>query len=128
MFLRSIGIILWLLLAASSAAAAPDPADPKQERFQLDNGLTVLVRPVQRSEQAAILVLYGIGGDHDPSGQCGLAHLIEHLYITAAAGTVEARTFQEFVKRYPKGWEAFTSDRFTILATVFPARDLDLEL
>jgi zinc protease len=121
-------IAILLVAVASPKAAGPAAADPRLERFQLDNGLTVLVRPVNGSEQAAILVLYRIGGDHDPRGRSGLAHLIEHLYITAAAGTTEARTAEEFMQRYRKGWEAHTSDRFTIIATVFAARDLDSEL
>ena len=31
----------------------------------------------------ALLVLYKVGGDHDPPGRSGLAHLVEHLYVTA---------------------------------------------
>ena len=61
-------------------------AEPGSERFVLDNGLTVILRPIKGTESTALLVLYSIGGDHDPAGKSGLGHLLEHMYVTAAAG------------------------------------------
>lgn len=103
-------------------------ADQVIERLQLENGLTVLLRPVRGTSQVAVVVLYSIGEDQDPEGKSGLAHLIEHLYVTAAAGETKARTADEFMKRYPAGWNAQTGDRYTVIATVFPKGDLEAEL
>ena len=66
--------------------------------------------------------------DHDPEGRSGLAHLIEHVYMSAAAGNEKARTSDEFMRRYPEGANAQTGNRYTVFATVFPATDLDREL
>src|SRR5262249_41614055 len=55
-------------------------------------------------------------------------HLVEHLYVTAAAGETKARTADEFMARYPAGWNAQTGDRYTVFATVFPKESLDAEL
>ncbi len=73
-------------------------------------------------------MLYKIGGDHDPRGRSGLAHLVEHLYVTAAAGADPARTAEAFFQRYRAGCNAQTGDRYTVLATVFPKADLEKEL
>jgi len=73
-------------------------------------------------------VLYKVGGDHDPRGRSGLAHLAEHLYVTAAAGEVPARTAEAFFRGYPDGCNAQTGDRYTVIATVFPEQDLEKEL
>jgi zinc protease len=108
------------LHAATAAAAAG--------RFSLDNGLTVLLRPIAGANNTALLVLYQIGGDHDPRGQSGLGHLFEHLYITAAAGAEPARTADAFFQRYRSGCNAQTGDRYTVFATVFPQGDLEKEL
>ncbi|HEV2947520.1 MAG TPA: insulinase family protein [Gemmataceae bacterium] len=101
---------------------------PKEQKFQLDNGLTVLLRPVQGAKDTALVVLFSIGGDQDRQGRSGTAHLIEHLYVTAAAGNERARTADELIQRYPKGWNAQTGDRYTVIATVFPGSDLEKEL
>jgi hypothetical protein len=61
-------------------------AEPGSERFVLENGLTVILRPIKGSGSTALVVLYAIGNDHDPIGKSGLAHLLEHVYVTAAAG------------------------------------------
>ena len=103
-------------------------AEQAVERLQLENGLTVLLRPVRGMSQTAVVVLYSIGEDHDPQSKSGLAHLIEHLYVTAAAGEIKARTADEFMGRYPAGWNAQTGDRYTVIATVFPKADLEAEL
>jgi zinc protease len=97
-------------------------------RFRLENGLTVIVRPIEGANEVALVVLYKIGGDHDPEGRSGLAHLVEHVYITAAAGTGRARTAEEFFRRYRSGGNAQTGDRYTVVATVFPKADLRDEL
>src|SRR5690606_26548589 len=97
-------------------------------RFALNNGLTVRIRPIQGANQVALLVLYKIGGDHDPQGRSGLAHLVEHLYVTAAAGDAPARAAEAFFRQYPAGCNAQTGDRYTVVAAVFPPEDLAKEL
>jgi zinc protease len=118
-------------LADSNAGASTGIAEPPDRAalpFQLDNGLTVIVRPIQGATNVALLVLYKIGGDHDPQGQSGLAHLVEHVYITAGAGSEPPRTADAFFQRYRAGCNAQTGDRYTVFATVFPKADLEKEL
>jgi zinc protease len=74
------------------------------------------------------VVLYSIGNDHDPAGRSGLGHMVEHLYVTAAAGGEKARTAEEFGRRYPDGANGQTGDRYTVFATVFPEQELTREL
>ena len=111
-----------------AAEKAPRPAEPGTERFQLENGLTVILRPIRDAKTTALIVLYSIGSDHDPEGRSGLAHAVEHLYMTAAAGPEKARTAEEFARRYSDGANGQTGDRYTVFATVFPGKDLDQEL
>jgi zinc protease len=111
------------------APGAPETAQTNPAgRFTLDNGLMVRVRPIQGANQVALLVLFNLGGDFDPEGQSGLAHLVEHLYVTAAAGAEPSRTAESFFQRYRANCNAQTGDRYTILATVFPKADLEKEL
>lgn len=103
-------------------------AEPGMERFQLANGLKVIVRPIAGADRVALVVLYSIGENHDPAGRSGLGHMVEHLYLTAAAAGEEARTTSYLARRYPAGANAQTGDRYTALATTFPAADLGAEL
>jgi len=107
---------------------SPRPAEPGTERFQLENGLTVILRPIREAKTTALIVLYSVGSDHDPEGRSGLAHMVEHLYVTAAAGPEKARTSEEFARRYPEGANGQTGNRYTVFSTVFPAKDFDREL
>ena len=120
--------------APEKTAAAPKvekpakQAEPGSERFVLENGLTVILRPIKGTESTALVVLYAIGNDHDPAGKSGLAHMLEHVYVTAAAGQAKARTAEEFAGRYAEGANGQTGDRYTVFATVFPKNDLETEL
>jgi len=98
------------------------------ERFRLANGLKVMLRPIKGAKDVALIVVYDIGCDHDPAGRSGLAHLVEHVYVTAAAGDAKARTVEEFAARYPNGANGQTGDRYTVFSTVFPAKDVDREI
>ncbi len=114
--------------AASSQPANAPPSERAVERFRLANGLKVILRPIKGSRNTALVVVYSIGGDHDPEGRSGLGHTIEHLYVTAAAGTEKARTAEEHFRRYPAGSNGQTGDRYTVIATVFSQGELDHEL
>ncbi len=106
----------------------PDNAAEATFRWTMVNGLSVTVVETPGLSQAALVVLYDIGGSHDPAGCSGLAHLVEHCYVTAAAGTAPARTMATFVGRYPRGWNAQTGSDFTVIATVFDGDRLEAEI
>jgi len=115
-------VVTWASSAGAAAGAAPAPAD------RLDNGLTVILRPVQEATNVAVVVLFDLGGDHDPPGRSGRAHLLEHLYCTAAAGDTPARTFRQLMQRYPAGFNQQTGSDYTVLAGVVEAAHLASEL
>lgn len=121
---RWISLVFVIALLGATPAARAD----KTDRSELVNGLKVLIRPIQGAPDVALMVLYSIGGDHDPDGRSGIAHMVEHLYVTAAAGETKGRTAQEFMVRYPGGWNAQTGDDYTLFAMPFPKGDLEKEL
>ena len=96
--------------------------------YKLANGLTVILRPVPSSNQVAIVVLFDLGGDHDPLGKSGRAHLLEHLYCTATAGDTPARDAVQLQKRYVAGWNAQTGTDYTVFAGVVEAEQFAAEL
>ena len=49
------------------------------KRFQLDNGLTVLVNEDHKAPVVAVSVWYNVGSKDEPKGSTGFAHLFEHL-------------------------------------------------
>ena len=106
-------IIIGILFVVSTLSAeTPEP-------YKLDNGLTVILRPVPTANKVAFVVLYNIGEDHDPIGKSGMAHLLEHMYVTAAAGETPARDVMQFMRRYPAaGWNAQTGTDYTVIAGV----------
>jgi len=122
-------LIPFVLVLIGMTQPLEEKSNPaKEEKFQLENGLTVFLRPVQGAKDTALVVLFSMGGDQDPQRRSGMAHLIEHLYVTAAAGKEKPRTADELIRRYPKGWNAQTGDRYTVVAAVFPGSDLEKEL
>ncbi|MHC5020047.1 MAG: M16 family metallopeptidase [Planctomycetota bacterium] len=122
--MRIRGLLQVAALGVAVCAPAVASAD---EVFTLDNGLRVTLRSVPKAEQTAVVVLFDVGGDHDPAGQSGLAHLIEHCYVTAAAGDTPARTVEAMGTRY-KTWNAQTGNGYTVVAFVVPGADAEAEL
>ena len=62
--------------AATPAGIAPDIAF---EKFQLDNGLTVVVHTDRKAPIVAVNIWYHVGGKDEPSNRNEFAHLFEHL-------------------------------------------------
>lgn len=120
-------IILTTIIVGILFAATTLPAETL-EPYKLDNGLTVILRPVPTVNKVAFVLLYNIGEDHDPLGKSGMAHLLEHMYVTAAAGDTPARDSMQFMKRYPAGWNAQTGTDYTVIASVVEAEQFSIEV
>ena len=80
--------------AAVASAPARQQAEPLQgapvadlvarvdipwSRFQLDNGLTVIVHEDRKAPVVAVSIWYNVGSKDEPAGSTGFAHLFEHL-------------------------------------------------
>ncbi|MCG3126284.1 MAG: hypothetical protein CHACPFDD_01115 [Phycisphaerae bacterium] len=142
--MTSLTFALTALLWTQDAQGAPQIEEPQldspttqpvrmkrpelERRIELSNGLTVIIRPVIGVKTAGMAVLYKLGDDHDPPGKSGMAHVIEHLYITAAAGNTPERKADDFFKAYDGQANAQTGLDYTVFGTVFPVERIEAEL
>lgn len=119
-------LVLASALAALSrpAAAAPEARAP----WRLDNGLEVFFTPLPGATRASLVLVLRVGERHDTDGASGLSHLVEHCFVTSAAGSCPARTHEQLTARYPDGHNAQTAATHTIVGGVFPPERLEEEL
>ena len=96
--------------------------------YKLDNGLTIILRPVPTANEVALVGLFNLGDGHDPVGKSGRAHLLAHLYSTAAAGDTQARDVMQLQKRYVAGWNAQSGHDYTAFAGVVESEQFAAEL
>lgn len=125
---RSTALITVLCFGSCTLSCDKASEGDGVHQSRLENGLSVLLYPSSATDKVALVMLFDIGEDHDPPDKSGLAHLVEHLYITAAAGETPARTVNEIMRRYPNSWNAQTGTDYTVFATVFPKQALQAEL
>ncbi len=93
--------------------------------YKLDNGLTVILRPVPSSSQVAIVLLYDLGRDHDSTSK---VHVIERLYWTATAGDTPALDVVQRLNRYVTGPIAYAGFEYTVFGGVVQAEQFPAEL
>jgi zinc protease len=72
-----------LLSAALALLAAADP-QINFEKYQLPNGLTVILSEDHRLPQVAVDVWYHVGAANQVPGKSGFAHLFEHMMFSGA--------------------------------------------
>ncbi|MGQ8367463.1 M16 family metallopeptidase [Glaciecola sp. 1036] len=73
-----------LLTLCGSFNAIAEDIDIAYEKFQLDNGLTVVVHEDRKAPVVAVAVWYKVGAKDEPDGQTGFAHLFEHLMFNGS--------------------------------------------
>ena len=77
-------ILLALLLAVAAPAAHIDDPQLKFEKYQLPNGLTVILSEDHRIPQVAVDLWYHVGAANQTPGHSGFAHLFEHLMFSGS--------------------------------------------
>lgn len=126
---------LALLLASAGSTAAAEWGEPKiprtalsvtVDRLVLRNGLVVLLAPDPGAGNAAVYMSFRAGALHEPPGQAGLAHLVEH--VMAVGPTPETDYAAILERRRAQHFNAITRfDRMTFEAVV-PAEELPAAL
>jgi predicted Zn-dependent peptidase len=92
------------------------------EKFQLNNGLRVIVHEDSSTPMAVLNVLYDVGArDEDPK-QTGFAHLFEHLMF---GGSVNIEEFEMPLQIAGGENNAFTTNDFTNYYMQLPAENIE---
>jgi zinc protease len=120
----AFAILLFAFVASASAQDPPEVAPHAPLRYQLANGLEVVLAPDRSSTRVAVVVRYDAGSSSDPEGLSGLAHLAEHM---AFRGSRHLRGAQFY--ELPKLWgaaesNAHTGQEWTAFHLLVPAQQL----
>ncbi len=92
------------------------------ERFELPNGLRVLVHEDDSTPLAAVNLMYDVGSrDEDPE-KTGFAHLFEHLMF---GGSVNVPDFDDEMQKAAGENNAFTSNDITNYYCTLPAENIE---
>ena len=110
-----------VLMTSSSTSANPDGI---QQRT-LANGLEVLVQEDHSAPLVSSFIWYRIGIRHEPAGQAGISHFLEHM---AFKGTerLSGRQMNRLVTAQGGYLNGFTSMDYTAYVETLPADALDL--
>lgn len=113
--------------ACSRHSAGEDGLVQPPDRIVLKNGITVLLRPIEETDQIAIEALYRVGFLHEPKGMTQVAHLLEHLMCHGATASFEPRAAMDLLNQ--KGMaNAETLADMTHYDYVLPASELEFAL
>jgi zinc protease len=92
------------------------------ERFQLANGLRVLVHEDVSTPMAVVNVLYDVGARDEDPARTGFAHLFEHLMF---GGSVNIADFETPLQLAGGENNAYTTNDFTNYYIQLPAENLE---
>lgn len=97
------------------------------QKHVLENGLTVLLKPLHHTPIVNWRVLYRVGSRNEQTGQTGISHWVEHMLFK---GTPQfpAGTLDRLIDREGGYWNAHTFIDFTAYFETLPADRIDLAL
>lgn len=70
-------------------------------RYQLDNGMRVLLLPLQRAPVVSCRLFYETGSVHEQAGNTGIAHMLEHMLFkgTKKIGITDSIADAQFLEQ-----------------------------
>jgi zinc protease len=117
-------IPLFILLFSFSAMTQ---VNIQFEKYQLPNGLTVVLHEDHSAPLASVVVMYHVGSKNEKVKRTGFAHLFEHMMFQGSENVGDDQHFkllQEIGARI-NGW---TNEDFTNYYEVVPSNYLELAL
>ncbi len=103
-------MVAMTMLAVSQST--PADAGPKATKFQLSNGMDVVVIPDTRAPVVTHMVWYRVGAADEPPRVSGIAHFLEHLMFKSTE-KIAVGEFSKIISRMGGQDNAFTSQDVT---------------
>lgn len=123
-----------LLVAAGAAALGVPSVVPARQRvavpplplheWRLANGLHVIALPDPAAPTASVQVWYRVGGQDDPPGRSGFAHLFEHLMFKGTR-YMPPEMFDRLTEDVGGRNNAFTAEDVTAYQSEVPANHVE---
>lgn len=122
-------LLMLLLAAAVAPGAGVAAAAPKFDvaRFELDNGMKVLVHEDHRAPVVVSQVWYRIGSVDEHRGITGVSHVLEHMMFKGTDDLAPGE-FSEVIARHGGEDNAFTGRGYTAYYQQIAAEHLELAL
>jgi zinc protease len=92
------------------------------DRFELANGLKVLVHPDTTTPMAVVNILYNVGAKDENPHKTGFAHLFEHLMF---GGSINIPEYDEPLQRAGGENNAYTTNDLTNYYCQLPAENIE---
>lgn len=92
------------------------------EKFELENGLKVIVHQDKSTPIVAVNLLYDVGARDENENKTGFAHLFEHLMF---GGSINTPDFDEALQKAGGDNNAFTSNDITNYYITIPKDNLE---
>lgn len=103
--------------------AAQTSKQPQVYIYQLDNGLTLWVKPDHRAPTATHMVWYRVGSRDEVDGASGLAHMLEHMMFRGSVN-IPNGDFSRKVAQLGGYDNAFTTNDMTAYFEQIPVQAL----
>jgi zinc protease len=121
---RKIFFIAFIFSMSLARAEAPLNIDLKVEKFELENGMKVLLQVDRRIPMVSVNQWYDVGSYHEERNRTGLAHFFEHLMFKGTKKFPDGK-FDELVSKVGGQNNAFTSRDYTGYYETVPASSLE---
>ena len=95
------------------------------ERFQLANGLKLIVHQDKSTPLASVCLTYNVGTKHEQPDKTGFAHLFEHLMF---GGSKHAANFDDYIQQAGGENNAFTNQDMTVFYEYLPCENIETAL
>jgi zinc protease len=113
---------------AATAPGAPDLPQIPFEKYQLGNGLEVILLEDHRMPEVVVDVWYKVGSRDEKPGKTGFAHLFEHVMFQGTKHVPEDKHFELLQKAGASNVNGSTSHDRTNYFEVVPSNQLELPL
>ena len=119
-----------MMMSLSAFAETPSESAPafnlhlKVEKYQMPNGLRVLLHVDPKAPLINYQTWYKVGGKDDPKGQTGIAHLFEHLMFRETKKR-KGKDFLQDIQSRGIYLNAYTSHDHTVYYFNLPKKELE---
>lgn len=123
----------WMIVATAVVPAAADVSSDQVEKavqfpvekYELQNGLTVILVPDSTIPEVSVQTWYRVGSKDEKVGRTGLAHFFEHMMFKGTP-KFPKETFNNFLNSKGADKNAFTSFDYTGYYITAPSEHLEL--